>query len=89
MSRIEVNINPGVLRWAREEAGFDPSEIADKVNISIDRYKVWEKKGQNIPLGKLKTIAGQYQRQLAVFFLPDIPEKIKKPKGTSGTFRQT
>ena len=80
MSRIEVNINPGVLRWAREEAGFDPSEIADKVNISIDRYKVWEKKGQNIPLSKLKTIAGQYQRQLAVFFLPNIPEKIKRPK---------
>ncbi len=80
MTRIEVNINPGVLRWAREEAGFDPSEIAEKVNISIDRYKVWEKKGQNIPLGKLKTIAGQYKRQLAVFFLPDIPDKIKKPK---------
>ena len=80
MSRIEVNINPGVLRWAREEAGFDPSEIADKVNISIDRYNVWEKKGQSIPLGKLKTIAGQYKHQLAVFFLPDIPEKIKKPK---------
>lgn len=80
MSRIEVNINPGVLRWAREEAGFDPSEIAAKVNIPIDRYKVWEKKGQNIPLGKLKTIAGQYKRQLAVFFLPTIPEKIKKPK---------
>lgn len=80
MTRIEVNINPGILKWAREEAGFDPSEIADKVNISIDRYKVWEKKGQNIPLGKLKTIAGQYKRQLAVFFLPDIPEKIKKPK---------
>lgn len=80
MTRIEVNINPGILKWAREEAGFDPSEIADKVNVSIDRYKIWEKKGQNIPLGKLKTIAGQYKRQLAVFFLPDIPEKIKKPK---------
>ena len=80
MIRIEVNINPAILKWAREEAGFDPSEIADKVNVSIDRYKIWEKKGQNIPLGKLKTIAGQYKRQLAVFFLSDIPEKIKKPR---------
>lgn len=80
MTRIEVNINPGVLKWAREEAGFDPSEIADKVNVSIDRYKNWERKGQNIPLGKLKSIAGQYKRQLAVFFLPEVPEKIRKPK---------
>ncbi|MBI1781605.1 MAG: ImmA/IrrE family metallo-endopeptidase [Sphingobacteriales bacterium] len=80
MSRIDVNINPGILKWAREEAGFDLSEIADKVNIAVDVYKLWEKKGKNIPLGKLKTIASQYKRQLAVFFLPDIPEKIKKPK---------
>lgn len=80
MARIEVNINPNVLRWAREEAGFDPSEIANKVDVSTDRYKFWETKGQNIPLGKLKTIANQYKRQLAVFFLPNVPEKIKKPK---------
>ncbi|MFI5129847.1 MAG: ImmA/IrrE family metallo-endopeptidase [Chitinophagales bacterium] len=80
MTRIEVDINPGVLKWAREEAGFDIFEIADKVNVSKDQYKVWEKKGKNIPLGKLKTIAGQYKRQLAVFFLPEIPEKVNKPK---------
>jgi len=80
MTRIEVNINPGVLKWAREEAGFDLSEIADKINVSLERYKIWEKRGQNIPLGKLKTIAGQYKRQLAVFFLPNVPEKINKPK---------
>ncbi len=80
MTRIEVNINPGILRWAREEAGFDASEIAEKVNVSIEHYKIWEKKGKNIPLGKLKKIAGQYKRQLAIFFLPDVPEKINKPK---------
>lgn len=80
MARIEVNINPGILTWAREEAGFEPSEIADKVNISVDRYEIWERNGQNIPLGKLKSLAGQYKRQLAVFFLPNVPEKIKKPK---------
>ena len=39
MTRVEININPQVLRWAREEAGYDPSEIADKVEIATDRYK--------------------------------------------------
>jgi Zn-dependent peptidase ImmA (M78 family) len=79
MSRFNVNVNPKVLKWAREEAGFDLSEIAEKIDISIDEYKVWEVEGENIPFGKLKTIAGQYKRQLAVFFLPEVPEKISKP----------
>ena len=79
MTRFNVNVNPKVLKWAREEAGFDMAEIADKVNISIDEYKIWERQGENIPFGKLKTLAGQYKRQLAVFFLPQVPEKISKP----------
>jgi Zn-dependent peptidase ImmA (M78 family) len=79
MAQFKVNINPQVLKWAREEAGFDMAEIAVKINISIDEYKIWEKQGENIPFGKLKTIAGQYKRQLAVFFLPQVPEKISKP----------
>lgn len=79
MTRFNVNVNPQILKWAREEAGFDIAEIADKVNISTDEYKIWEKQGENIPFGKLKTIAGQYKRQLAVFFLPQVPEKISKP----------
>lgn len=79
MTRFNVNINPEVLKWAREEAGFDVAEIADKVDISVDEYKFWEKQGENIPFGKLKTIAGQYKRQIAVFFLPQAPQKITKP----------
>lgn len=80
MNRVEININPSVLRWAREEAGFDLSEIAEKIDIDTNRYKIWEKEGNNIPLGKLKSIANAYKRQLAVFLLPNVPEKITKPK---------
>lgn len=79
MARFNVNVNPKVLKWAREEAGFDLSEIAERVDISVDEYKVWETEGENIPFGKLKFLAGQYKRQLAVFFLPEVPEKISKP----------
>lgn len=79
-TNITLNINPQVLRWAREEAGYDPAEIAEKIEVATDRYKLWEKEGKNIPLGKLKTIAGTYKRQLAVFLLPETPSKISKPK---------
>jgi len=80
MNRVEININPQILRWAREEAGFDPIEIADKVDVATERYKIWEKDGKNIPLGKLKIIATSYKRQLAVFLLPTVPKKTSKPK---------
>jgi Zn-dependent peptidase ImmA (M78 family) len=80
MNRVEININPHILRWAREEAGYDPVEVADKIDIAEDRYKLWEKEGKGIPLGKLKVLANTYKRQLAVFLLPTVPDKIKKPK---------
>ncbi len=68
-----------MLKWAREEAGFDVSEIAGKINVSVENYKIWEKEGENIPFGKLKTLSRQYKRQIAVFFLPQVPEKLSKP----------
>ena len=80
MNRVELNINPQILRWAREEAGFDQVEIAEKIDIGIERYKLWEKEGKNIPLGKLKVIANSYKRQLAVFLLPNVPKTVSKPK---------
>jgi Zn-dependent peptidase ImmA (M78 family)/transcriptional regulator with XRE-family HTH domain len=80
MSRIEVNIAPGVLQWAREEAGYDLADIALKMKIPTDRYKSWERNGEKVPLGKLKEIANHYKRQLAVFFLPRVPEKLVRPK---------
>ena len=77
---VEVNINPLILQWARIEAGYDDNEIAAKVDVTPDRYKNWELQGKNIPLGKLRSIANYYKRQLAVFFLPQVPEKLVKPK---------
>jgi Zn-dependent peptidase ImmA (M78 family) len=79
MSKVQININPLVLRWAREEAGYETAEIAGKVDIAPDRYLLWEKEGKNIPLGKLKLLANTFRRQLAVFLLPEVPAKISIP----------
>jgi len=80
MVRINVNINPDVLLWARQEAGYNIDEVAAKLSVNSDRYKVWEKEGKDIPFGKLQNLATYYKRQIAVFFLPEVPAKIKKPK---------
>ena len=34
----------------------------------------------NLPLGKLNQLANEFKRQLAFFFLPEVPTKKKNPK---------
>ncbi len=80
MARINVNINPDILLWARQESGYSIEEVAKKLSVDPERYKRWEQEGKNIPFGKLRNIASYYKRQVAVFFLPKVPDKIKKPK---------
>lgn len=77
---IKINVKPSLLQWAREQSGYDIEEIAKKLNIKPERYVNWEENGQNIPLGKLKEISRQFKRQLAIFFLPDTPPKLKAHK---------
>ena len=80
MAKINVNINPNILQWARQEAGYNIEEVAFKLSVDSSRYLNWEKEGRKIPFGKLQNLATYYKRQLAVFFLPEVPSKIKKPK---------
>lgn len=79
MQRVELDINPSVLRWAREEAGFNPEEAAKKASTTRDTYLEWESKGSRIPLGKLSSLASAYKRQIAVFLLPEAPPKLQRP----------
>jgi Zn-dependent peptidase ImmA (M78 family) len=76
---IKIQINPDVLTWAREEAGYTPEDIAGKLHIPTERYLRWENSREKIPLGMIKRIANYYKRQLAVFLLPTPPPKTKKP----------
>ncbi len=76
---IKIQINPEVLTWAREEAGYTPENIANKLHIPTERYLRWENSKEEIPLGIMKRIANYYKRQLAVFVLLTPPPRTKKP----------
>ena len=75
-----VNINPLILKWAREESGLTISDILPELKISSNTYNDWEKSGQNVPFKSLRSIAKLYKRQIACFFLVEIPKKKKRPK---------
>lgn len=72
---FEVDVNPDVIKWARETAGWTIEEIANKLKISPE---VCEKIEQGIvkPTYKqIKEFARHYKRQVFAFFLPEPPKE--------------
>ncbi|OQY99683.1 MAG: hypothetical protein B6D41_01245 [Chloroflexi bacterium UTCFX4] len=76
---IEVGLNPAVLRWARTSAGWSIEEIAEKLKIKPDTYKLWESGEIRPTLANLKKLAEYFKRPLAVFFLPEPPHDPPLP----------
>jgi Zn-dependent peptidase ImmA (M78 family) len=74
-----ININPAILVWARNESGIEIDNILREVEVDHPTYHLWERFGNNIPFSKLKILAKIFQRQTALFFLPVVPEKSKRP----------
>ena len=75
----ELKINSELLRWAREECGYSPAEIASRIHIDQEKYMAWENTGTGLSLNDLVFLSKVCKRQIAFFFLPGIPPKTKKP----------
>lgn len=74
-----ININPSVLAWARKESGMETGHILKALEVDHPTYQLWERFGNNVPFGKLKILAKIFQRQTALFFLPEVPRKTERP----------
>jgi len=83
---IKVQINPGILKRARELRGYSIDEISSNLKIGTDIYSQWEVTGNDIPFGKLKILSQRYKRQIAFFFLEKIPPTFQKPKDYRNLF---
>jgi Zn-dependent peptidase ImmA (M78 family) len=73
------NVNPDILRWARETAGLSLDEAVKKLDINdargiaaADRLNALET-GEDTPSRPM--LAKQYRRPLLTFYLPDIPSR--------------
>ena len=75
----ELRVNPKLLRWAREECGYSPTEIAGRIHTDQEQYAIWEDSGTGLSLNDLVALSKVCKRQIAFFFLPNIPPKTKKP----------
>ncbi len=74
MTRKVAGINPAMLRWAREKAGYTPQEAARKLDKDPDVILSWES-GESAPTYvQLEDLAYRvFKRPIAIFFFPHPP----------------
>lgn len=74
-----TNINPKILKWARERVGFTIESLAKKMRRDPSEIEAWEN-GQSFPTyAVLEQLAYKHLKlPLAVFFFPE-PPKIDNP----------
>ena len=78
-ARIKALINPALVTWARETAGFAIAEAAARLNIDEARLAAWEDPANDdapsIP--QLRKLAALFKRPLAVFYLREVPPRFE------------
>jgi len=76
MSRsFEVDVNPNIIKWARENAGWSIEEIASKLKTSVENYKRIESGLKRPTYRQLELLSKYFKRPLSVFFLPEPPQE--------------
>jgi Zn-dependent peptidase ImmA (M78 family)/transcriptional regulator with XRE-family HTH domain len=78
-SRVEALARPELLEWARKASGFEASEVAKKVPVSVERLESWESGTSRPTINQLRTLANVYKRPIAVFYLPEVPRTWRRP----------
>lgn len=70
--RLKINLQPAVLRWARERAGFDLVELAEKLNVKPERVRDWESSGE-ISIAQIGKLAQRTYTPEGWLFLDEPP----------------
>ncbi len=73
---IKAIINPDLLRWARETAGYDLAAVAKTVGEAVTEecIRSWESGEDQPTIPQMRKVANKLKRPLAVFYLSEIPK---------------
>ena len=72
--RLLASVNPHLLRWAREQAGYSLPDGAQRARVSTDKLSAWEQGVAQPTVRQAEHLAKVYDRAFAVFSLPVPPE---------------
>src|SRR5262249_21467477 len=77
--QVKATINPALVIWARETAGFTVADAANRLKGSEERRAAWEdpasEEAPSIP--QLRKLAALFKRPLAVFYLREAPPRFE------------
>lgn len=72
-AKNKANINPDIMVWARQTAGYSLEEAAHKIGVTPEKLHKWEA-GEDKPTLRQLRIAGKvYRRPSALFYRSTIP----------------
>ena len=78
----EANINPEILRWAREDAGVTAAEVAHALGLkekkgrsAEERYFALERGDEGMSWSRVKRLADFYRKPLTTFFMRRPPRR--------------
>jgi Zn-dependent peptidase ImmA (M78 family)/DNA-binding XRE family transcriptional regulator len=71
---VRANVKAEILAWARDTAGYQLEEAAQKLGIKPERLLMWESGEGNPTINQLRKMAKVYKRPVAVFFLQEKPQ---------------
>lgn len=79
-NRIEAEINPKLLVWARNSVGLSINDLAKKINTSAKKVEDWETGLAKPTISQLRNIAKVLKRPIAIFYLPEPPKTFDAMK---------
>lgn len=77
--RVPALVEPSVLVWARESAGYTVEDIAQRFDKDPEFILAWEKGKTHPYVGQLRDLANFYKRVISDFYLPEPPEERPIP----------
>ncbi len=72
--RLQIALEPGVLRWARERAALSADDLASKMQVKPERVQEWERIG-NITMAQSKRLAVATYTPHGYLFLSEPPDE--------------
>lgn len=89
---VKALINPTMLTWAREQAGYSLADAAHKLGIDEARLQALEADQETPTFAKLLDMADLYKRPVSLFYLKKPPkgwqpiQDFRRLPGTEGGF---
>ena len=68
-----LSVNPEIVRWAREESGYDVERVASRLAVKEERVLAWERGERQPTQRQLESLARYLHRPLGIFFLARPP----------------